>query len=177
MAHTQTMAALGTSSSNSRHLSLQLSAVRACTLLRSQLVCVTIQSQPSKHVTIDLPKGRHMANEEVTQNKSTMELREALADEEFESYDFGEGVRVSESDNWCTDDPLDFTKIAYITCDGDDPDADSERVSFHVRFESNGSVSDAYGLLMKNGSDIGWRGSKLALSEAQALADTWSSGG
>lgn len=83
--------------------------------------------------------------------------REALADAEFEQYQFGDDVTVSESDNWDKSDAADFTKVVYITCDGDAPDTDSERVSFHVRFNADGSVDDAYGLLMRNGSDIGCR--------------------
>jgi hypothetical protein len=83
--------------------------------------------------------------------------RESLADQEFEAYEFGDGVTVSESDNWDKNDPEDFTKIVYITCEGDLPDADSERVSFHVRFNDDGTIDDAYGLLMRTGAEIGSR--------------------
>jgi hypothetical protein len=106
-------------------------------------------------------------------NAQQIEQREALADSEFEQYQFGDGVTVSEHDNWCKDDLADFTKMVYITCDGDAPDADSERVSFHVRFNADGTVSDAYGLLMRSGSDIGFRPSNQAAMDS--MSDTWSS--
>lgn len=99
--------------------------------------------------------------------------REALADEEFARYEFGEGVTVSESDNWDTNEPDDFTKIVYITADDDPPDADSERVSFHVRFNPDGSVDDAYGLLMRTGGDIGSRPANKA--DMDSMSETWSS--
>ena len=107
-------------------------------------------------------------------NAVAIESKESLADAEFENYDFGDGVRVSESDNWNSDDEEDFTKMVYITCDGDDPEADSERVSFHVRFWRDGSVSEAYGLLMKSGNYIGFRPAGRA--DKDAMSETWSAG-
>ena len=106
-------------------------------------------------------------------NAQQIEQREDLADAEFAQYQFGDGVTVSESDNWDKNDAMDFTKIVYITCDDDAPDADSERVSFHVRFNAAGSVDDAYGLLMRNGSDIGFRPGNQA--ETDATSETCSS--
>ena len=105
-------------------------------------------------------------------NAQQMEQREALADAEFAQYQFGEGITVSESDNWDKNDVADFTKIVYITCDDDAPDADSERVSFHVRFNADGIVDDAYGLLMRNGGDIGTRPANQ--EEMDAMSETWS---
>ena len=101
-------------------------------------------------------------------NAQQIEQREALADAEFAQYQFGDAVTVSESDNWDKNDVADFTKIVYITCDDDAPDADSERVSFHVRFNADGTVDDAYGLLMRNGSDIGLRHANLATMDAMS---------
>ena len=106
-------------------------------------------------------------------NQKQLEEREALADAEFAQYDFGDGVTVSESDNWDRNDAADFTKIVYITCDDDAPDADSERVSFHVRFKADGTVDDAYGLLMRNGGDIGTRPANQ--KDIDAMSETWSS--
>lgn len=106
-------------------------------------------------------------------NAHQIEQREVLADSEFAQYQFGDGVTVSESDNWNKDDVNDFTKIVYITCDDDAPDADSERVSFHVRFNADGTVDDAYGLLMSNGSDIGLRPANQAAMDS--MSETWSS--
>ena len=82
--------------------------------------------------------------------------RSDIADAEFERYDFGPDVTVLQSDNWDTSDKDDLTKIVYI--EGDSQDEDSERISFHVRFNPDGTVDDAYGLLMRNGADIGNRG-------------------
>lgn len=79
--------------------------------------------------------------------------REALADELFEEYDFGDGVEVVAHDSWNTEDSDDLTKIVYVRFDDDPPDADSHKLSFHVRFE-NGEV-DAYALDMRTGNDVG----------------------
>ena len=96
--------------------------------------------------------------------------QEKLADDEFEHYDFGEGVQVCASDNWDKNDAHDFTKIVYVRFDDDAPNEDSERVSFHVRFAPDGSVNDVYGLLMRNGSEIGSRHNRRALHENIARA-------
>lgn len=89
--------------------------------------------------------------------KHDLEKRVALADDEFEQYNFGEDVTVSAFEKWDKNDADDFTRIVYINGSDDGQDVDSERVSFHVRFNEDGSVGDAYGLLMKTGSDIGFR--------------------
>jgi len=90
-------------------------------------------------------------------NAQQMEQREALADAEFAQYEFGDGVTVSESDNWDKNDVADFTKIVYITCDVDAPDADSERVSFHVRFNADGSVARRMLLATRESKKFGCR--------------------
>lgn len=110
-----------------------------------------------------------------TNMPTTQELaqRAAVADAEFEAYDFGEGVTVAAHDNWDTNEADDFTKMVYIVCDDDPPDADSERVSFHVRFNRDGTVDDAYGLLMRNGADIGFRPANQA--DMDAMSETFSS--
>ena len=85
-----------------------------------------------------------------------IEQKEALAEAEFEQYEFGDGVTVVESDNWDSDDEADFIKIVYVEFDNQ-PEADSQKVSFHVRFNQDGSVANAYGLLTSNGAEIGRR--------------------
>lgn len=84
--------------------------------------------------------------------------REQLADEEVASYDFGEGVKVVAKDGWDTSDLNDLTQIVYVEYDDDKPEDDSHKVSFHVRFDAEGAVDDAYGLEMRHGNDIGSRG-------------------
>lgn len=81
--------------------------------------------------------------------------RESLADEAFGGYIFGDGVYVVESDNWHTGDKNDFTRIAYVRYDDDMPGADSHKISFHVRFMPDGTVSEAYALEMERGQMIG----------------------
>ncbi len=60
--------------------------------------------------------------------------------------------------NWNTDDQDDFTKIIYAVYCDDPADADSHKVSFHVRFSSTGQIGDTYALEMLHGNDIGSRG-------------------
>lgn len=92
-------------------------------------------------------------------NNQPIELATLIeaADTAFEGYDFGEGVTVADSDSWNNDDPLDLTKIVYVNFD-ESLDADSEKVSFHVRFDSNGQVLEVYALLISNGDYIGHNG-------------------
>jgi hypothetical protein len=91
-------------------------------------------------------------------NQLEIERREAIADAEFETYKFGEGVKVAGFDGWDTNDLDDFTKIVYIVCDDHGPEDDSIKVSFHVRFDESGNVDDVYGLVFSSGNDIGTRG-------------------
>jgi hypothetical protein len=83
--------------------------------------------------------------------------RETLADREFELYDFGEGVQITDSSRWDASDPMDWIKKAYATYEDDDADAPSHAISFHVRFNDDGSVSEAYGLECDKGNVIGRR--------------------
>jgi len=55
-------------------------------------------------------------------------------------------------------DKLDFTKVAYASYDEDIESADSHKISFHVRFLSNGDIDEVYALEMERGNDIGSRG-------------------
>lgn len=81
-----------------------------------------------------------------------------LADDEFESYDFGEGATVAGFSGWNKDDPRDYTRMVYLSHEDSAPEADTERVSFHVRFDIDGNVDEVYGLEMRNGNQIGVRG-------------------
>lgn len=83
--------------------------------------------------------------------------RESLADLELEGYDFGDGVRVVDQGTWDHDDPEDLNKVVYVEFDNDPPGASSHRISFHVRFSTAGQVTEAYGLTMDGGSEIGHR--------------------
>lgn len=72
--------------------------------------------------------------------------RQNLADDEFDAYRFGEDVTVLAHDNWNTDDPCDYTKIVHMQFNDDAPEAGPREISFHVRFNADGSVEDAYAL-------------------------------
>ena len=89
---------------------------------------------------------------------SLVKSRGNIADDVLAAYDFGEGVTVVEQDNWNTDDPNDYTKIVYVEYVDEKPEGDSHKVSFHVRFNPDGSIDDAYALEMDGGNDIGHRG-------------------
>lgn len=90
---------------------------------------------------------------------------EVLADREFELYDFGEGVMVLDHGRWNTSDPRDYTKIAYVEFEDDAPEADSHKVSFHVRFDAAGKVTVAYALECDKGQEIGQRSAQGALQD------------
>jgi hypothetical protein len=96
--------------------------------------------------------------QKMSEKSSESNSRDFLADLEFSKYNFGEGVSVSGSGSWDTDDKDDYIKVVYVNFDGDD--RDSEKVSFHVRFKEDGSVSETYGLLAKTGDFIGFRESE-----------------
>jgi len=91
----------------------------------------------------------------MTMDEHTLLQREQAADAAFESYGFGEGVKVVGHDRWNRDDRRDFNKIVYVQFEDDAPDAPSTKVSFHVRFGGDGQLDEAYGLLMTTGADIG----------------------
>lgn len=92
-----------------------------------------------------------------------------LADAAFEAYEFGEGVTVVEDDNWDSNNPRDLTKIVYVTYDDDLEEAETHKISFHVRFAEDGSVEDVYGLDMESGNDIGRRGDLTVGQERQDI--------
>lgn len=81
--------------------------------------------------------------------------REHQADDAFASYEFGNDVEVVGHDGWDRSDPADLTKIVYVQPRGEDPEQDSERLSFHVRFNRGGKVEEAYALCMRTGAEVG----------------------
>ncbi len=95
---------------------------------------------------------------------NNMNQREAKADEVLAAYKFGSddfddsNVRVVGHDNWDRSNRYDLTKIVYVQYRDEPADADSHKVSFHVRFSKAGEVEDAYALEMEHGNDIGCRG-------------------
>ncbi len=54
--------------------------------------------------------------------------KQLKADASFESYDFGDGVTIVDHDNWDTDNPADYTKLAYVEYDDDGPDKPSHKL-------------------------------------------------
>ena len=74
------------------------------------------------------------------------------AETAWQDYDFGDGD-VSDAEGWDRIDPLDHTRITYVSPDNED--ADSFRVSFHVRFNEQGHVVEVYALDMVSGGYIG----------------------
>jgi hypothetical protein len=70
---------------------------------------------------------------------SKLNRREAMADEVLASYKFGSddfddgNVEIVGQNRWNTDDKNDYTKVLYATYRDDAPNADSHKISFHVR--------------------------------------------
>ena len=88
--------------------------------------------------------------------------QEEIAQNAYESYNFGEGVTVVDDDGWESDGTPDFLKKVYVEFD-DAPSESSHTVSFHAKFKDKNSIEleEVYGLLVSNGSDIGnWVKSK-----------------
>jgi hypothetical protein len=81
--------------------------------------------------------------------------RNSLADEALASYNFGADVKVLQVDGWNCDDPDDWTCIVYVAYSEDPPEADSHKVSFHVRFGHEGKPIEIYGLETEHGNYIG----------------------
>lgn len=96
-----------------------------------------------------------MASQEDGEGAGTVIDRESMADALFEHYDFGDGVQVLDHGRWNTSDPLDFFKTVYVEYQDDAPDADSRKVSFHVRFTERGAALETYALECDSGQVIG----------------------
>lgn len=76
---------------------------------------------------------------------------------EYDLYEFGEGVTVLGSSSWDLSDLWDATRIVYVAYDDDPPGSDSHRLSFHVR-KIDDEALDVYALSMDTGNEIGQRG-------------------
>ncbi|CAB3754519.1 hypothetical protein [Paraburkholderia humisilvae] len=85
------------------------------------------------------------------------EAKRELAQAEFEKYDFGDGVFVHDHDLWEIGDEADYTRIAYLEYPEDAQEADLHKVTFHVRFNANGTFSEVYALEVDSGNLIGIR--------------------
>lgn len=84
---------------------------------------------------------------------------DALADAEFEGYDFGDDCRVVGHDGWessSSGDEASFSKIVYVRFADDESGADSTKVTFNVKFKA-GEVDEVYALEHRHGNEIGQR--------------------
>lgn len=98
----------------------------------------------------------------------------AQADDEFESYLFGDDVSVAAHSVWDASDPCDLTKIVFIEdrWTAGTNQASSDEVFFHTRFNALGEVSEVYALLSKSGGLIGERGLSAAnIARQKAISD------
>lgn len=93
----------------------------------------------------------------MSESTSNQDLQTRLfaADEAFASYDFGPDIEIVEQGNWDSSDVRDLTKVAYAKYSDDPADANSHKISFHVRFTDDGDIEEAYALEMEHGSEIG----------------------
>lgn len=78
-----------------------------------------------------------------------------LADAMLSRHEFGDGVSVVDQDSWDTNDDDDWVAILYVNFDDQDKDSDTTKVSFHVIFNSDHEVTEAYALEHKNGEMLG----------------------
>lgn len=79
--------------------------------------------------------------------KTLVEMRRDAADRKFEDFDFGTS-KVEDIKGWEYENDGDqMTRTVYFE-NSEDPDADSMRGHFNVRFEpGSATISDAYGVL------------------------------
>lgn len=96
--------------------------------------------------------------------------QEQLANDAFEDYVFGDAVRIVAADPWSCDTydgADDFVKVAYATYTEDGRDADSHKISFHVKFfAGTASVSQVYAYECDFGNEIGGPGKNTMLPSA-----------
>jgi hypothetical protein len=78
-----------------------------------------------------------------------------LADEEFESYNFGDDVTVESSSGWSSVGGT-YTRPVFVYFEDDEPFADTKRLDFKVVFAPDGTVAEAYAT-SQNGERIGSR--------------------
>ena len=100
-----------------------------------------------------------MSNQELSNQQG------ALADDAFESYNFGADVTVVGAEGWqrdTFDGKDDWTKVVYVECDDDESEADSHKVSFHAAFvEGTATLDEAYAYWCESGTLIGTPGNGI----------------
>ena len=136
---------------------------------------VNLQKEIRAHHKMNVKKDYSLMVADAQASKVIlMAQRESKADEVLAAYKFGSdelddgNVTVVGHDNWDRSDPSDFTKFIYVQYRDEPAEADSHKVSFHVRFNNAGEVEDAYALEMGHGNDIGCRGDIYAAAPAMA---------
>lgn len=133
--------------------------------------CQFVGSMSAGRFALDeslLPPGGRQARpvqSEAEQHDAEAEgaRREAVADREFEAYDFSELGSVVAHGHWDAQDPNDWVKRAYVQYSDEPAEADSHLVSFHVRFTDAGAVEEVYALECDKGQQVGQRGGVAAL--------------
>ncbi len=85
---------------------------------------------------------------------NTMQDKQNMANQAFEHYDFGEEIEIIATEGWDTSDPGDFIRVAYAI-NTEEQNEDSEKISFHVRFNEADLVEDVYALECRTGNEIG----------------------
>lgn len=82
---------------------------------------------------------------------SILNDKHKAAEDAWTNYDFGD-LWVTDSEGFDTSDKLDFTRIAYLEESGTET---SLKVSFHVRFNEQGFVTEVYALDVGSGNYVG----------------------
>ena len=82
---------------------------------------------------------------------SILNDKHKAAEDAWTNYDFGD-LWVTDSGGFDTSDKLDFTRIAYLKESGAET---SLKVSFHVRFNEQGFVTEVYALDVGSGNYVG----------------------
>ncbi len=83
----------------------------------------------------------------MSSGQTLIDKRHEAADRKFEDFDFGE-AKIEDMEGWEYENEGDqMTRTVYFE-NSEDPDADSVRGHFNVRFEQGSAViADAYGVL------------------------------
>ena len=81
-------------------------------------------------------------------SQALIESRHAAADAKFEEFDFGAGNVVEDAEGWeYFNDGDEMTRTVYFE-NAENPEADSQRGHFTVRFEDGtDAIAEAYGTL------------------------------
>ncbi len=107
--------------------------------------------------------GEEKAADAAKHQTEIQHIREKIADDEYERFNFGRGLTVVDADGWETEtDSNDWRRTVYVE-NSKRPDDTSIRLSFHVRFEDDPeSIKpiDAYCLDFETGNAVGRRGKR-----------------